>query len=384
MQMRRHVAIAVLAVVMLGVGIAPAFGHASFASSSTFGFAPNTTGGTGVSGAAPPYAPGTQQTLFARVPYEQTDPFNGSDDTTVDVKVVVPATWTNPACGPATKAINDATTNNTNQPGDPAAGWTCELIDVADHKVLHWSGPQVVAPATAADSAQFFAFTVTTPSPVAQTTYNGTNGTEGFIVDQTYASGEAKHWIPNAAFTGSAPSGATTTVASGLARTVAAPTSGQATGSPGSETITATIPAAEQFSLSIPTNPAVNLTIGPATGGYYPFTGQLNNVIVTDTRLSAPAWAVTGQVSDFAPGAIDGKYLGWTPSVTSAGAGAVAGPAVVSGFTSGDGLKTASALATAPAAHPLGSATLTAVLDLRLPTSTPAGSYSAVLTLTAI
>ncbi|HVV37342.1 MAG TPA: hypothetical protein VHC63_12110 [Acidimicrobiales bacterium] len=371
------------AAALVGASVAPAFAHASFASSSAFGFAPNTMGGTGATGSSPPYPANSQQTLYTRVPFEQTDPYNGSDDTTVDVKIIVPDGWTSPACGPAQKQINDASTNSTNQPGDPVAGWTCELLDVSGRKVVHYSGPQVVAPATAADSPQFFTFTVVTPSPSVQTTYNGTNGTEGFIVDQTYASGEIEHWIPNAAFPGTTPSGATTTVATGLARTVAAPATGQADGSPGSETITATVPATEEFSMSIPTNGGVNLTLG-TTSTYYGFSGNINSVVVTDTRSAKPAWSVTGQISDFAPGAISGKYLGWTPSIAAPGAGAVAGPAVPSGFVSGNGLRTASVLANAPAGHDIGSATLTAALDLRFPTSTPPGSYSGVLTLTAI
>ena len=67
-----------------------------------------------------------------------------------------------------------------------------------------------------------FHLQVTTPAPAAKTTYNGTNGTEGFIVDQRYASGERSHWIPNAAFRGHPPAGSEVIVSSGLARTVAA------------------------------------------------------------------------------------------------------------------------------------------------------------------
>ncbi len=200
----------------------PAFAHASFPSSSAFGFAPNTQGGTGAVGAAPPYPAGTTQTVYLRAPFEQTEPHNGADDTTVDVRAIVPAGWTNPMCGPAKKQINNASTNNTNQPADNVAGWSCELTEQGGRQVVHWSGPQVTPPATAADSAQFFVFSVTTPSPAAQTTYNGTLGTEGFIVDQRYASGETMHWIPNAEFPGTPPEGSTISVAGGLARTVAA------------------------------------------------------------------------------------------------------------------------------------------------------------------
>ena len=201
-------------------GALPSWGHASFPSSAALGFLPNTAGGTGAPGAAPPYAPGEYVTISTRVPFEQTVPFNGADDTTVDLKIIVPAGWTNPSCGPARTQVNDASTANTNQPGREVLGWTCEITDDLVHKTIHWSGPQVKAPKTAADSAQFFTFSVTAPAPATQTTYNGKNGTEGFIADQLYASGHLVHWIPDAAYPGTEPVGAETVVASGLARTV--------------------------------------------------------------------------------------------------------------------------------------------------------------------
>ncbi len=201
----------------------PASGHASIPSSAAFGFAPNTSGGTGAPGASPPYVPGSYVTIALRVPFEQTVPFNGSDDTTVDIKAIVPAGWTNPSCGAAKTQVNNASTNSTNQPGADVLGWTCEVIDDAGHKVLHWSGPQVKAPLNAGDSVQFVIFNVTVPTPAVQTTYNGKNGTEGFIVDQRYASGETVHWIPDVAYPGTPPVGAESVVASGLARTVGGP-----------------------------------------------------------------------------------------------------------------------------------------------------------------
>jgi hypothetical protein len=243
------VALVLIAVVALA---APAFAHASFPSASAFGFAPNPSGGSGAAGVAPPYVAGSTATIVARVPYEQTLPFGGSDDTTVDVKVIVPAGWTNAACGEAKTQVNTPATSSTNQPGAVVAGWSCSASTVAGHRVLHWSGPQVVAPATSTSSAQFFTFTVTTPSPTAQTTYDGTAGTEGFIIDQTYASGEVEHWIPNAAFPGTAPAGATTTVAAGLVRTVAAapPASSSSTSSSTSSTSSTVVASTSSSSSS--------------------------------------------------------------------------------------------------------------------------------------
>jgi hypothetical protein len=189
----------------------PAFGHVSFSSSGTFGFAPNTSGGLGTDGAAPPYIPGSTQTLYLRAPNEVTAPFSP----TVDVKVTVPAGFTAPICGQAKKNVNDASTLFSNQPGDPAAGWSCVVETVNTHKVVHFSGPD----ASEADAASWYSFSVTVPSPATQTTYGRDPGTEGFLADQTYASGEFVHWIPS----GTDDPDNHIKVATGLLRTVGGP-----------------------------------------------------------------------------------------------------------------------------------------------------------------
>lgn len=128
------------------------------------------------------------------------------------------------------------------------------------------------------------------------------------------------------------------------------------------------------------------VTLGLVPGGddEYRFSGDLGAITVVDTRDSTGAsWSLSGQVSDFS-GGLSGKYLGWTPSVTSAGAGALPGGAVPSGFVAGDGLSSPALLASAPAGRPKGMATLGAALDLRIPRSTPGGTYSATLTVTAL
>jgi len=104
---------------------------------------------------------------------------------------------------------------------------------------------------------------------------------------------------------------------------------------------------------------------------------------VVDTRDGSPAWSLSGQVSDFS-GGLSGKFLGWSPRVTSEGAGAVPGGAVPSGLLAGDGLRVPSLLASAAKGHPKGSATVGADLDLRLPASTRGGTYNATLTITAL
>jgi hypothetical protein len=156
----------------------------------------------------------------------------------------------------------------------------------------------------------------------------------------------------------------------------------------GSESITATVPRqtpAGTFTWTIDgTDRAVTLSQATNQGAYLESTGALLPVTVTDTRSAGPAWSVAGQVGDFNQGALSGKYLGWSPQVTTDGAGAVAGTAVAPGLTSGNGLTDASTLASARDGHDAGSATIGAGLDLRIPASTPAGTYTATLTLTAL
>ena len=202
------------------VGLAlPAFGHASFPSSAVFGFQPNTLGGTGAEGVAPPYPAGTTQTLFARVPDENSA--GDSVDGNVAVDVIVPAGWTSPVCGQALTNTRSVDTNDTNQPGTVVGGWGCVVQSNGTNQVLHFTGP---APASKDAGAQFFSFQVTVPSPSAQTTYDGAagSGTEGFIVDQYYEGGDIVHWYPNDAYPGNPPEGAVSELATGLARTVAA------------------------------------------------------------------------------------------------------------------------------------------------------------------
>lgn len=133
-------------------------------------------------------------------------------------------------------------------------------------------------------------------------------------------------------------------------------------------------------------NDLVDLGTAVRTGDHFAASGAINPVRVTDTRAEAPAWSVSAQVGDFSTGTttFDGKYLGWTPSVSDNEGGAVAGAAVASGFDSGNGLKDSATLGSAAAGHTLGSSLLGADLQLKLPVSVGAGSYTATLTLTAL
>jgi Htaa protein len=153
-----------------------------------------------------------------------------------------------------------------------------------------------------------------------------------------------------------------------------------------SMTIGVTVPVVAEpgeFVWEITGDGQVSMSEGVNHADHWGYTGAIQPITVTDNRDGAPAWSISGQVSDF-NGGIDGKYLGWKPKVTTAGSGATPGAQVASGFISGNGLKTSSVLASGAAAHAAGAATVGADLDLRLPISTPAGSYSATLTITAL
>ncbi|MFE2545812.1 hypothetical protein [Actinacidiphila glaucinigra] len=155
--------------------------------------------------------------------------------------------------------------------------------------------------------------------------------------------------------------------------------------SEGEQTITATVPErAGEFTWTIDAGDrAVTLTDAVNKGAYLQSTGDLGPVKVTDTRTGAPAWSVSGQVGDFT-GALPGKYLGWTPTVLTHGAGAQPGTSVTPGIDGGNGLTTSATLGSATAGHTKGTGTLGATLDLRLPTTTDPGTYTTTLTLTAL
>ncbi|MEU5691959.1 hypothetical protein [Actinosynnema sp. NPDC020468] len=133
-------------------------------------------------------------------------------------------------------------------------------------------------------------------------------------------------------------------------------------------------------------NTLVDLGTAKEAGDHYLATGRINPVRVTDTRVGAPAWSVSAQVSDFTAGTTSfaGKHLGWTPAVTENTGGAVAGAAVASGFDGGPGLATPATLGSAALDHPSGTAKLGADLALKVPVAVGAGTYSATLTLTAL
>jgi hypothetical protein len=169
-------------------------------------------------------------------------------------------------------------------------------------------------------------------------------------------------------------------------------TSGGATvtvgGVTGTTTINVTIPTGVgSLTLTgVPTS--VNLGTAVLGGGTLNASGTLGPITVTDTRqLGYPAWSLTGQVGDFSDGThtLNGKYLGWTPALSGTGNAGVAGPAVAAGTGNGNtGLKTVSVLASGSPVDGVPTTAVSAALALAAPANTPAGAYSATLTVTLI
>jgi Bacterial Ig-like domain (group 3) len=137
------------------------------------------------------------------------------------------------------------------------------------------------------------------------------------------------------------------------------------------------------------------------TATFLTTSGAIHPVTVTDTRAGNPGWVLSGQVSDFTNTTgltttpINGDNLGWTPNVVDSNPSQtiVAGPVVLPASPvtvvdlpvgSARGLKTSRTLASAAAGHGTGTAHLGADLVLNVPTTVTAGTYEAVLTLTAI
>lgn len=123
------------------------------------------------------------------------------------------------------------------------------------------------------------------------------------------------------------------------------------------------------------------------TGDHFTAAGKINPILVSDTRRSLSPWSVSANVSAFkdADKVFAGSYLGWTPYVLDAGAGAKAGSSVASGYDdNGQGLAVSRGLGSADQGHPRGTAKLGADLDLKVPDSVQKGGYRATLTITAL
>jgi hypothetical protein len=155
----------------------------------------------------------------------------------------------------------------------------------------------------------------------------------------------------------------------------------------GQETINVGVSAVSSGSLTLTVSSTpVTMTTPKNIGTALDSTGALSPVSVSDSRQpSQPGWDLTGSASDFAAGAntFTGNALGWTPAISTPNTAndVTAGAAVTA---NSPGLKTAAPLASAAVGKGAGTTVLGGALDLQIPFSTPAGSYSSTMTITLI
>jgi len=149
----------------------------------------------------------------------------------------------------------------------------------------------------------------------------------------------------------------------------------------------------QQLNVTIPQGGGDELTMTVATdpvsleqvGEELTFRGELGSITVTDGRAELAGWEVTGSSTDFTSGAnnFGGEQLGWTPAVVEQNeAGDVAQGQVV--LPGAPGLGAPATLASADANKGAGASTLGGDLELQVPAETPAGDYSATLTVTLV
>jgi hypothetical protein len=133
----------------------------------------------------------------------------------------------------------------------------------------------------------------------------------------------------------------------------------------------------------------VDLGTAVLGGGTLNASGTLA-AVVTDTRqLDKAPWNLTGQVGDFTSGAkvLSGKYLGWTPAIAAGttALGSTAGAVVFPAPATTLGLKAVGSILVNGYPDVTGTVTnASALLQLKAPSNTPAGNYSALLTLTLV
>ena len=155
------------------------------------------------------------------------------------------------------------------------------------------------------------------------------------------------------------------------------------------EQVTTTVSQQGGLTMSVASSAAVVLPAPVLTGDASALStsGDINPVTVTDTRAQSPGWNVVGQVGDFSNGTggtIAAGSLGWAPKVIDSATGQNVTPGPLIAPNTAGGLGTAQQLATAPTGSARGTAHLGATLNLLAPTTTPLGTYTATLTLTAI
>jgi len=156
----------------------------------------------------------------------------------------------------------------------------------------------------------------------------------------------------------------------------------------GGVVVSATVPETGGLAMSISSGAVMLSPAAPNSAlSALVSSGMLPTVTVADFRVSDPGWSINGKIGSFSSDSgatLSGSRLGWTPNVLTTAAsqkvtaGAKVNPAETGGLASG------ATLASAAAGAGRGTATVNAALSFSVPTDTAPGTYSALLTLTAI
>lgn len=274
-------------------------------------------------------------------------------------------TWSVPVAKIATTTAITAQANNTASPKTATINTTIKNADGS----------------TAAASSGSATVNQTYPTAATLGTVTIANGlatyTSGALTAGTYSF--TVTYLGDTAYNGSTSSSATVTISgskSGATNVTFAVAQGQNQG----DTTLSGVPTTVDLG-----TPQYNGTTHQLS---YNNQSAFSGITVTDYRsLGAANWSLTGSVSDFTSGVntLSGKYLGWTPALTSGPTGAAAGsavsPAAASAASTG-GLKSISQLSTAPVVDGSAVTVSAAALYLTIPANSTPGTYSGVLTLT--
>ncbi|MEZ0091337.1 Ig-like domain repeat protein [Streptacidiphilus sp. EB129] len=287
---------------------------------------------------------------------------------------------------------------------DPTFGSSASTVTsytVSPPNAVKTTTSLAVSPSGSAPAGTAVTLSSTVTPAAAAGTVTFTNATTGTVVGtQPVSGGSASLTLNNlaqgdysftAAFTPTDSTAFAASSSTAVPFTVTAAGGGGGGSVTGTETIHTTV-APGALALSVAGSnvnlPALTLN---TTSTLFAAAGPIQTVTVTDTRAGAPGWALSGQVADFTSGtnAISAQNLGWAPNLVNKGdglkvalGGTVAPANAVSPTDTGVlGLKSSRTLATATG---LGTAQIGADLSLVAPTSTVAGSYTGVLTLTVM
>lgn len=280
-----------------------------------------------------------------------------------------------------------------------ASGYGTSMEDMTQWVPI--SGREIVLADITGASADDTGFTVTpdylgetvTTAGTPQTTTGASWGSfPQSFVDFQQLTGQSSYWYSSGGSRDAAKPATPLEVSYALATGGTDPGTGPGTEpAEGEQDIDVTVPAAPEpetgsFGWAFTSADAVSLGTATQAGSTFTADGALNTIAVTDTRAGgsgAYSWSIAGSVSDFASadGSFSAGYLGWTPSVSSAGASVAAGAPVSSTLSGGAGLGSSATLASS---SPAASAAVDAALSLVIPSDTAAGAYTATLTVTAL